>query len=278
MSNATASTATEIIIDPNGDTIIVLTYPKYNFDPFRVPPTPEELASPPTATPRASEETVASKTKDVEDALDKLSFEDEAAEDKSKIASKDSSDDDEEEFHFIVSQRQLQITIPYFEKTYAYGFKDSKPAPDGYWYFEAQEFHPKALMHVLNIVHMQNSSVPRQISLEMFAHVAVIVDYYNIKDAFECWVPQWMASLSQKPNNVNVEEDILWLFIGTVFVLEETFCKAAKDLILHCPDFTQDLGLPLNGIMSRLFDHRLNRYLRSTNTISTPWSCSLDTC
>jgi hypothetical protein len=120
--------------------------------------------------------------------------------------------------------------------------------------------HPEAMMHVLNIIHMRNQKVPYKILLEVFAHIAIVADYYKTKHAFDLWVPQWLSRLPQNyiyDSRLKLQDNFLWLFIRTAFEHEPTFGIAAKNPLGHCGDFTQDLGLPLNAIMSRLFSHRL---------------------
>jgi hypothetical protein len=110
-----ASNTIDTIIDPNDGTIVVLKKPQYDFKTFQPPPTRGELALLRTHTLGAGEGTVASKTNGGDEAFGELSAEEanENEEDEEVIEGEFTN----EEFHFLLSHRQLCIATPYFDSS-----------------------------------------------------------------------------------------------------------------------------------------------------------------
>lgn len=53
---------------------------------------------------------------------------------------------------------------------------------DGLYHVPAEDWDGEALLCVLQVLHLHNSQVPRTVSLEMLAKIAVLVDFYKCAD------------------------------------------------------------------------------------------------
>jgi hypothetical protein len=51
---------------------------------------------------------------------------------------------------------------------------------DGKYHVIIEGFNPEALEHVVNIIHVNIGSLPRYLTLEQLAHIAVLVEYYDM--------------------------------------------------------------------------------------------------
>ncbi|CAK7199308.1 hypothetical protein SEUCBS139899_001984 [Sporothrix eucalyptigena] len=86
---------------------------------------------------------------------------------------------------------------------------------------------------VLNIVHGRGGKdrVPKTVSLEALARIAVVVDKLKLQDAVEIYADRWVDELYRKgvPSTKNSRRDlVLWIYIAYVFQREEIFREATK--------------------------------------------------
>ncbi|CAG7561254.1 unnamed protein product [Fusarium equiseti] len=129
-----------------------------------------------------------------------------------------------------------------------------------------------ALLTVFNIIHGKCSEVPRSISLEFFAEVAVIADYYQCAEALSVAAELWLnrsdtfrrlsephESLHGEPMLEYGNELILLLSVAWVFSLEtvssKTACLAVKNGHGLCHIETYDL--PIAGMLDTLDRERV---------------------
>ncbi|KAF2833437.1 hypothetical protein CC86DRAFT_389684 [Ophiobolus disseminans] len=66
---------------------------------------------------------------------------------------------------------------------------------DGRYHVEAEDQDPEAFLIVLNALHHRSKQIPRVVSLEMLAKIAVLVDYYECDEAIEVWTAMWISNL-----------------------------------------------------------------------------------
>lgn len=72
----------------------------------------------------------------------------------------------------------------YFRRMFDGKFSETVLDPDdGRYHIAAENFHPKALKHVMKIVHIKTKRLPRKLDLELLAHITVLIDYYDMKEA-----------------------------------------------------------------------------------------------
>jgi hypothetical protein len=167
-------------------------------------------------------------------------------------------DDESLEYHYLVSMRQLRNTSAFFDNIFKHGFIEAQPKDDGKFHFSTQDFSPEALTHVLNIVHTQNRDVPEEPNMRLLAHMAVIMDYYRLHDALAAWSKIWQSSSQmQCVDDGYSHNTIIKLFVSLISGWKENFTSASIVTGLHCPDFTQALGPPLESVLDKVFSHRL---------------------
>jgi hypothetical protein len=245
MATTVSPSSTPFIIDSNGDTILFLRYPRFEYEEFQTPSSPKEA-------------TLAGLSK----GMGRLTVHSPAAVADSDIPDDDSkSPDDDAEFQYLVSSTQLRSVSPYFENIFRHGFCESEAQSDGKYHIDAQDFHPHALRHVLNIVHNQCLEVPREPDVYTMAHMAVIADYYDLKkDVFAPWGDAW-ARQFKLPGTYG-QLSVKWLLYSWYYGMEISFYALARQAILVCPDFTQTYNLPIGLprvrlLLDKLFAHRL---------------------
>lgn len=231
---------TTTIIDPNGDLVLVLKNPIYSFQAFQEVARPENPPQNAVADLYLFGQSLPKSIDSLEDEFNTLSLAADTVESTADVEAKDQSDQDEDdqfgeqentedaEFHFLVSSSQLRIVSRYFDVIFKREFLESKIQEDGKYRVETQDFHPKALEHVLNVVHVQNRRVPKKLPLRMLAHICLIVDYYDMKDAFFPWAALWTNSLKLYDIHVGRgavygERNIWLIFVGLVFEREREF-------------------------------------------------------
>ena len=78
------------------------------------------------------------------------------------------------------------------------------------------------------------SLVPRTVSLEMLAKIAVIVDYYDIREPLQLILSLWMQGFSFSSVPILLyREVVLWILISWVLKQNAHFRQATKVAILR---------------------------------------------
>ncbi|KAF2656839.1 hypothetical protein K491DRAFT_715057 [Lophiostoma macrostomum CBS 122681] len=103
---------------------------------------------------------------------------------------------DEEGIHYHVSSRHLILASKIFRtmmtgENWAQGFRED----DGLFYTRPEQWDAEAFLVLMNVLHLQNRKVPRTLSLEMLAKIAVIVDFYECEEAVEVFSKMWIDDL-----------------------------------------------------------------------------------
>ena len=75
----------------------------------------------------------------------------------------------------------------------------------------------EALLILMNIVHGRTRQIPRSIDLEMLAKIAVLVDYYDCREAVEVFTDMWIKELECNIPTRYGRDLVLWLCISWVF-------------------------------------------------------------
>ena len=97
-----------------------------------------------------------------------------------------------------VSSRPLILASPYFSRLLKGDWKESKGLQaQRCLRLEDSDWDADALEILMNIIHNRPRRVPKLISLEMLAKVAVLVDYYECLEVVEMFSPGWIARLKQ---------------------------------------------------------------------------------
>jgi hypothetical protein len=162
-----------------------------------------------------------------------------------------------EVFRIQVSAKHLMLASPMLKKTLSGGWKESVSLLNkGSVEITVHNWDLEALLLLLNIIHCRHNDLPRDISLELLAKFAVIVDYYGCSDAVRFFTDTWINSLKSKGffNRVKYSRDtILGIWISWVFRVSEAFRTSTSDAMRYSEDQIKHLDLPIpTEIISKL--------------------------
>ncbi|CEI63875.1 unnamed protein product [Fusarium venenatum] len=139
----------------------------------------------------------------------------------------------------------------------------------GDWEITITGWHAHALWMVLHIIHGQYRKVPHSVSLEFFAHVAVIANYYQCNEAVSLAAKFWCAAKNMTPAHYG-REAIMWLSVAWVFSWPNAFSRLATLVVqdgLALADITTD-DLPIATILENLEAKRKSSIVRFINALA----------
>jgi hypothetical protein len=160
---------------------------------------------------------------------------------------------EEESIHYHVSSRHLMLSSPIFKRMLTQnGFAESvRNELDGLFHIPALYWDAEAFLIVLQIVHGRNKQVPREVTLEMLAKIAVLEDYYYFGEALDVFTEVWIQKLVMSPIPTVYDRDlVLWIWIAWVFDIEEQFKEATFTAIMQSTESLRTLDLPIPTIVS----------------------------
>lgn len=155
----------------------------------------------------------------------------------------------EEIFHFKVSMKHLVLACPRAKAVLQGPFKESTPhESDGLLHWELEPvFDPKAFEIVMNIVHARNNELPQEITLELLANIAVIVDDLQCRDSAGFFASWWAEKLAIEPP-LEISIDLARIIlISSVFGLPELFGSSTLQAILGSTGNMPVFGLPISS-------------------------------
>ncbi|KAF4964779.1 hypothetical protein FSARC_7378 [Fusarium sarcochroum] len=156
---------------------------------------------------------------------------------------------------FRVSSRHLSLASPVFRAMLESKFKESQPNDQGLYEIQASEWDAEALVILLDIIHGQHRDVPKHISAETLAQVAILVDYYGCHEIMELVFTAWV-SLMGSPDDFVKKDPSRWLFISWVFRQDQLFATATRMLLLYDNgNCVADLPIP-QPILDKIDDKR----------------------
>jgi hypothetical protein len=170
----------------------------------------------------------------------------------------DAKEEEEEEedgsVHYHVSSQILASASGFFKTSLV---KDTwleahRSAADGKYHLSAADWDPEAFLILLRIFHHCNHDVPRSMTLEMLARMAVLVDYYRCSEAVSVWSEMWINSArSAYPVPATYGRDlVLWMCIAWIFKLPAEFKQTTKAVILQSETpAVQNMYLPIPGVV-----------------------------
>ena len=158
------------------------------------------------------------------------------------------------EFHFQVSSTQLKNASKYFRNMFASGFSETVPDPDdGRYHITAENFNPKAFEVVMNIIHVKTSRLPKRVDLELLAHIAILIDYYDMKDAVSFHAEIWAKAVARKKFPTTYCRDlVLRTFVAGTFGDKKNFKRGADVIVKESDGPIPDLGLPMFGLAGEI--------------------------
>ena len=160
---------------------------------------------------------------------------------------------EEVSIRYYVSSRHLMLASPMLKRALLKdGFAESRrDGTDGLYHVEASDWDPEAFLIVLRIVHGRNKQVPREVTLEMLAKIAILEDYFNFGQALDPFTDIWIERLAKTPiPAVCCRNVVLWVWVAWVFDIEKQFLEATATAIQQSTDSFPTLGLPIPEIIS----------------------------
>lgn len=268
-------------VDPNADTVIVLRNPITNFAPWDQPALAQKIVKeeyPKTNESSAENTTRGSMHSTHEQQSTNSLFgngvetNSTPQEDPKDAIEEDCGEpphenDDEDVVFYRVSSRHLILASPKFKamlsgEKWQEGIRNEA---DNLFYIYTAEWDPSAFLVVMNIMHLRNRLVPRQVTLEMLTKIAVIVDYYDCLEAVETFSPTWVGNVgglffhTTKTPEKYSRDLILWLCSTWVFRSWGPFKKATTVAIRSSDEPIRTLSLPIPHSVIDAIDNERSR-------------------
>ncbi|GMF75137.1 unnamed protein product [Aspergillus oryzae] len=153
---------------------------------------------------------------------------------------------DEACFRIQVSAKHLILASPVFKKILTGGWKESVTyLQKGSVEITAESWDIEALLILLRAIHGQQYHVPQKLTLEMLAKVAVLVDFYDCKEAVYIWTTIWIDALEEKIPKIYSRDLLLWLWISWVFQLQAQFKESTSTVMSWSDGWIDDFGFPV---------------------------------
>ncbi|KAK3934707.1 hypothetical protein QBC46DRAFT_273271 [Diplogelasinospora grovesii] len=159
---------------------------------------------------------------------------------------------------FRLVSRQLIRASPVFKAALAGGaWKEGVAVADGddpnappIFRIDVEDWDVEALVIVMNAIH--GRAAPLSVTLETLARVAVVVDYYHVREALHHVTPYWLQHLRavlRIPDSYG-RELMLWICISLVFEDVDCLLRATHRAIWEASEERwnadcRELGLPI---------------------------------
>jgi len=189
------------------------------------------------------------------------------------IAPEEPGELEEQSIHYHVSSRHLMLASPTFKRILAKeGFAESiRNDVDGLYHMVAHDWDPEAFLIVLRIVHGRNKQVPREVTLEMLAKIALLKDYFNFGEALDVFIEIWVRSFPEACLPTTYCRDlVLWTWVAWAFDIEKHFKEATAIAIKQCTESLQTMDLPIPEVVSGMYafgTQQTNKLLQTLDEI-----------
>ncbi|KAJ5424577.1 hypothetical protein N7445_010550 [Penicillium cf. griseofulvum] len=145
-----------------------------------------------------------------------------------------------------VSAKHLTFASSVFKNILTGGWKESFTyLQKGSVEITAESWDTEAFLILLRAIHGQYYYIPRKLTLEMLAKVAVIADYYECKTALYIMKDIWIDNLEENIPPIVSRDLILWLWIAWFFQLPSQFKMSSLIAISRSDDCVFSFGLPI---------------------------------
>ncbi|KAH8742305.1 hypothetical protein F5883DRAFT_671819, partial [Diaporthe sp. PMI_573] len=165
-----------------------------------------------------------------------------------------------------LSSSHLRLASNYFKRMWNGPWKENSTGPD-HCSVEAEDWDPAALLIVMNIIHGHNRSVPRTVSLEMLAKVAMLVDYYECHERVELFSAIWIENLRHQLPKTYDRDLVLWLLVSWVFSQANIFKLISKIALMECRGPLQTLNLPIPATVVGMIDQKRQESVNNVITL-----------
>ncbi|KAK3319410.1 hypothetical protein B0H66DRAFT_268385 [Apodospora peruviana] len=136
---------------------------------------------------------------------------------------------------YLVSSQHLILASPVFKAMLTGGWAEGNKKPEStVLHVDAEDWDAEAFTIAMKVLHGHCHQVPCKVSLELLGKLALIVDYYHIKEPFPFIYKEWISHVKTRlpvPNDLGRTLD---LFMWVSFVLDDpvTFSQVTRVAIL----------------------------------------------
>lgn len=156
---------------------------------------------------------------------------------------------------YQVSSAHLITASPKFGSELLSSRDDQKDSSSLH-HIKCSDWDPEAFEILLNTLHTRYRRVPKQLSLEMLAKIAVMVDHYKCWEAFELISQTWIRDIRvchPMPQTYSCDL-MLWMLVTWVFKLPKEFTRATAIVLRQCTESKiQDMGLRIPPSILRMW-------------------------
>ncbi|KAK7931237.1 hypothetical protein PG985_001949 [Apiospora marii] len=155
-----------------------------------------------------------------------------------------------------LSSRHLILASTYFKKMLLGSWRESTGVSGSSHLVDAEGWDENALRILMNIIHGRTRSVPRFVSLETLAKIAVLVDYYECHEVVELVIPIWIDRLKWRLPQECCRDLVLWCLVSRVFSQADLFQTVTKTAVNKCKGPLPALDLPIPGTLVDAIDRK----------------------
>lgn len=172
-----------------------------------------------------------------------------------KFEAVEATSDQGSDIRFRLSSKHLKSASPVFNIMLNGNWKESALTSDTYYTLHSSGWDVEALQIIMDIIHGRSQRVPRFVTLELLAKVAVLVDYYKCHDTVKFFSDTWIENLQtwKHPTRGLCRELILRLFVSYVFDQAQTILELLHFVVREARGPLQTLDLPLPGSVIGMF-------------------------
>ena len=116
-----------------------------------------------------------------------------------------------------LSSNALRLSASTFSKMLSGHWKEGIASSDCAHTIETRDWGRDAMLIVMRIIHHKAQAVPRIISLELLASIALLVDFYECNEAVGIFGETWIKNLGPTSETSNWRELRMRLVISRVF-------------------------------------------------------------
>lgn len=146
-----------------------------------------------------------------------------------------------------VSAKHLIFASSVFKRILTGGWKESTIyLQKGSVEITAESWDIGALLILLHAIHGKYRRIPRKLTLEMLAKVAVIADYYECKESVYSMTDIWINNLEEKIPMTYSRNLILWLWVSWFFQLSSQFKETTSAVMSLSKTYVHGWGLPIS--------------------------------
>ncbi|KAG6355894.1 hypothetical protein INS49_015278 [Diaporthe citri] len=164
------------------------------------------------------------------------------------------------EVRFRLSSRHLILASPYFRAMLTGPWEENSSRSGSMYTINACDWDEEALTVLMNIIHGHSERIPRSMSLELLAKIAVLVDYYKCHKIVKFYSDTWTTGIYDENDlpRKYTRNFMLRLFTSCVFAQHDMFHFLTLFAVRETRGPLRTLGLPFpDGLIEKIDDTRM---------------------